>query len=64
MEGGTQALLFGRVLVTRCTAWTWRIAGGRELLLLPAVDALMRQGGYRPQPGLDGEVSPCVANPA
>jgi hypothetical protein len=51
MEAGTQALLFG-VLVERVTAWTWKIAAGRERLLLAAVDALMRHAGHAAALGL------------
>jgi hypothetical protein len=60
MDAGTQALLFG-VLVERVTAWTWKIAAGRERLLLASVGAIMRHACRPGKPGLDLEETPCIA---
>jgi hypothetical protein len=62
VDAGTQALLFG-VLVERVTAWTWKIAAGRERLLLASVDEIMHHASYLGKPGLDGEETSCDTFP-
>jgi hypothetical protein len=47
IEVGASARLLG-IVAARVTAWTWRIAGDDETLLIAAGDRLLKRAGYRP----------------
>jgi hypothetical protein len=56
LESGEQARLWG-VPVSRLDHALWRINGGAKLLLLAAIDCLMRAAGFAPLVEIEGEVT-------
>jgi hypothetical protein len=54
---GEHVTRFGVPVARSRAGNTWSIAGGLELLLLAAVDALMRTARYHPVPGLNASPS-------